>query len=178
MLEIRAEALAELDDVLAVLDDAAAWLQVIGMREQWPASFSADPAWVERFRGWAGLGRVYMAKDADGATVGCFRLEYADPHIWHDDSGRFVYLHSLAVHRRVGGSGVAPAMLDWAWRYATSIGAEELRLDCWAGNDRLVRYYETSSFEPRGKEHLVLDRPGIFGHQDYWVAKFARSCAI
>jgi hypothetical protein len=68
-------------------------------------------------------------------------------------------------------------MLDWALEYSAALGAEELRLDCWAGNERLVQYYEASMFEPRGRHHVVLDEPGIFGHQDYYVARFARRVA-
>jgi len=174
VLEIRAATPNELGDVLGVLDDAAAWLQSIGVREQWPGSFSADPAWVERFTGWTAGGNVFLARDASGIAIGCFRLMREDTLIWQDNTGRHVYLHSLAVRRSAAGSGVASAMLDWELEHAAGLGAEDLRLDCWAGNERLVKYYEASMFEPRGRHHVVLDEPGIFGHQDYHVARFAK----
>jgi GNAT superfamily N-acetyltransferase len=164
----------ELDDVLAVLDDAAAWLQAIGVTEQWPASFSGDPAWVARFSSWVADGRLFIARDAAGAAAGCFRLMPNDRHIWGDDGGANLYLHSLAVRRASAGDGVAAAMLAWACDYAGSHGAEELRLDCWAGNDRLVRYYADAGFEPRGVEHVVEGEGGLWSMPAYWVAKFAR----
>lgn len=173
MLEIRLAAPADLEDVLNVIDDAAAWLQSIGVTEQWPASFSADPAWVARFQRWIGEGRVYCARDGAGAAAGCFRLMPSDLHIWGDDTGGYLYLHSLAVRRSAAGDGVAAAMLGWAREYAASQGAEELRLDCWAGNERLVRYYADAGFEPRGEAHVIDGTGGQWSMKEYWVAKFA-----
>jgi ribosomal protein S18 acetylase RimI-like enzyme len=172
VVEITVAQPHQLDDVLAVLDDAAAWLQAIGVSEQWPPSFSADVAWVERFTGWIAAGYVYLACDADGAAIGCFRLMNEDTSIWQDASGRHVYLHSLAVRRTAAGGDVASAMLDFALQYAAAQGAEELRLDCWAGNQRLVKYYEDAGFEHRGLHHV--DISGAWGKQDYYVAKFAK----
>jgi GNAT superfamily N-acetyltransferase len=102
----------------------------------------------------------------------CFRLVAEDAHIWPHDSKVCLYLHSLAVRRTVAGRSVASTMLDWAVQYATSQGSDELRLDCWAGNNRLRRYYEDAGFEARG-EALVASEAGV-DHQDYYVAKFAK----
>ena len=163
--------------MLGVLDGAAAWLQAIGVSEQWPASFSEDPVWVERFRRWTHDGRVFLARDEGGIAVACFRLMDSDVHIWQDDGSEGnVYLHSLAVRREVAGQGITPVIFDWAVQYAVSRGAEELRLDCWAGNERLVRYYEGAGFEPRGTQHVSEGESGVWDMQEYWVAKFARPC--
>jgi GNAT superfamily N-acetyltransferase len=172
--EVHVASPDELDDVLAVLDEAAAWLQSIGVTQQWPASFSGEPAWAERFQRWLAEGCVYLARDADGIAVGTFRLMPRDVSLWQDDSGRHLYVHSLAVRRSSAGGDVAPLMLAHALEVAASRGAEELRLDCWAGNERLLRYYEDAGFESRGQHHVLLETPGVWGHQDYWVAKFAR----
>jgi GNAT superfamily N-acetyltransferase len=164
----------ELDDVLAVLDDAAAWLQAIGVTGQWPASFSGEPAWVERFRDWAGDGRLFIACDDAGAVVGCFRMMLSDRHIWGDDNGSNLYLHSLAVRRAVASAGIGAAMLTWACDYAARAGVAELRLDCWAGNDRLVRYYTDAGFESRGVALVAEGEGGMRSMPAYWVAKFAK----
>jgi len=174
VFDVRAAGPNELDDVLGVLDDAAAWLQVIGMTEQWPASFSAEPAWVERFTRWTAEGRVFIARDANGVAVGCFRLLDADDHIWTNESGSALYLHSLAVVRRAAGQDVAKAMLDWAVAFAARRGIEELRLDCWAGNERLKRYYVDAGFDPRGEAMVASEPDGENDHKDYYVAKFAK----
>jgi GNAT superfamily N-acetyltransferase len=175
VLDIRPATEAELGDVLSVLDEAAAWLQSIGVTEQWPASFSADAAWVERLRRGIENEQVYVAHDG-GTAQGCFRLLNEDGAIWQDASRRYVYLHSLAVRRASAGRGVATAMLDFAVQVAASHGAEELRLDCWAGNERLMRYYLDAGFELRGQHHVAIDN-GVWGKSDYWVAKFAKRVA-
>jgi GNAT superfamily N-acetyltransferase len=173
-LTIRAAEAHELDDVLGVMDEAAGWLPTVGMGEQWPASFSRDPAWVERFRGWMGQGRVFLARVDDGAAVGCFRLLDADDHMWGDQPARALYLHSLAVRRSAAGQGLGQAMLDWALQHAASTGAEELRLDCWAGNERLKRYYAEAGVEARGETMVASEPEGEHAHRDYRVAKFAK----
>jgi ribosomal protein S18 acetylase RimI-like enzyme len=98
----------------------------------------------------------------------------SDPQIWGDGGNSHLYLHSLAVRRATAGTGVASAMLDWAYEYAASQGAEELRLDCWAGNERLVHYYATAGFEPRGEANIPGEADQLGANRAYWVAKFAK----
>lgn len=155
--------------VLSILTNAGSWLHSIGITEQWPASFLDDPAWGQRFTRWVDQGKVYVAFDANRGVLGCFRLEYADEAIWPGSHGSAVYLHSLAVWRYAAGWGIAAKMLDWAARHAEQRGADELRLDCWAGNQRLLRYYLDAGFEPRGE--VDVDD----GERRYTVARFAKA---
>jgi GNAT superfamily N-acetyltransferase len=83
-------------------------------------------------------------------------------------------LSRLAVSRSVAGQGVAMRLLDWAVDYARSRGKRELRLDCWAGNERLKRFYTDSGFDARGDvESPGLDLSG--GGRSYFVSRFSRS---
>ena len=68
---------------------------------------------------------------------------------------------------------LGPAWLRRCWHgaceHAALRGAGELRLDCWAGNERLKRYYLDAGFEARG-ETEVVDEDG----SRYWVTRFAK----
>jgi GNAT superfamily N-acetyltransferase len=94
----------------------------------------------------------------DGVASGTFRLLETDERVWPEAApGEALYLHSLAVCRSAAGSGLALQMLDWARARARERGCSELRLDCWAGNERLKRYYLEAGFEPRGDITLAFD---------------------
>jgi hypothetical protein len=133
-------AAADLDDVLAVLDDAAAWLDAAGVR-QWPRRFAA--AWVtpaiER-------GETWLVR-AGGRTAGTVTLDWDDP-LWSDLPGRAGYVHRMAVRRWAAGTG--RAILDWAAGQAREHGAAAVRLDCVAANPGLRAYYEAAGFRHRG----------------------------
>ena len=170
-VEVRQARSDELDQVLAVLDDVGAWLVEIGMSEQWPVSFSSSPRWVEAWRRWIGEGRVYVGL-IDSCVVGTFRLHESDEEIWGPDSAKAgVYLHTLAVNRRLAGRGVGLQLLSSAWRCAAERG-RELRLDCWAGNERLRRYYSEAGFEACGEVQVTVVEDGV--ERTYVAARFAR----
>ncbi len=59
-IEVRLALPNELDAVLAVLDEAAAWLQSIGV-QQWPEFFSRDAELVEQTRRFIDAGYFYVA---------------------------------------------------------------------------------------------------------------------
>jgi RimJ/RimL family protein N-acetyltransferase len=177
-VSIRPTTGADLPGVLAVLDDAAAWLHSIGMREQWPRVISEDATWVARLTTFASEGRMYLAFDGD-AAVGTFHLRDdpglgGSPGAWWWPEGALlaqsaVYLFTLAVRRCVAGQGVAGAMLDWAFEAAR--GRERvLRLDCWAGNEKLRRYYAEAGFQHLG-DVAGQASDGRF----YEVSRFQRS---
>jgi hypothetical protein len=153
-LAIAPAARQEAADVFAVLDEAAAYLQQIGVSEQWPPSFSADPAWAVLLRRLVGRGLIQVAHEAGaaGAAVGVFYLgDRPNPD-------------GAAAAR-----GVARAMLDWAAGCATTAGLP-LRLDCWAGNNRLRRFYHEAGCH-KGDVQVTSLRDG----RTYAVSRFERS---
>jgi RimJ/RimL family protein N-acetyltransferase len=167
-LEIRPATPAELDDVLSVLDEAAAWLNSIGVTQQWPTSFSRDASERALVETQLRLGQFHLAY-LDGLAVGVFRLITKDPQAWPEpDAEEALYLHSFAVRRAVAGSDVALNMLAWARGHAAKDGRSELRLDCWAGNARLRRYYASAGFAFRGERSVAMSNGGYFE-----IARFA-----
>lgn len=126
-------------DVLAVLNEAAAWLTDRNIT-QWPARF--DPGWVADE---VARGETWLVV-ADGAVEGTVTLNWADP-LWPDD-GAAGYVHRLIVRRR--GVGLGEAVLTWAENAVRARGRTAVRLDCLTHNVRLCRYYERHGFVLRG----------------------------
>jgi hypothetical protein len=139
----------ELDDVLSVLDDAAAWLQSGGV-VQWPPRF--EPSWVE---GALRRGETWLVRVGEtiSATV---TLDQADS-VWDGPPGRALYVHRMAVRREAAGLG--GAILTWAAGVARERDRESLRLDCVASIARLRGYYEAAGFVHCG-DATVAGAPG------------------
>ena len=131
----------ELEEVVAVLSEAAAWLRALGI-EQWPDPFPA--AWVEPS---IERGETYLARDGD-LVAGTITLRWDDPAFWGEQPPVAGYVHAIAVRREFAGAG--PALLDWADGQVCAEGRELLRLDCRTENARLRRYYEGQGFVHRG----------------------------
>jgi len=140
----------QLDEVLAVLDEAAGWLQERGV-EQWPPRFEAS--WVE---GAVRRGETWLVMTG-GTVSGTVTLDLRDP-VWDDLPGAAaLYVHRMAVRRSAAGLGAAT--LDWSAGVARERGLEALRLDCVASNRRLRAYYEAAGFAHRG-DATVAGAPG------------------
>ena len=140
-MEIRTARSDEIEVVLDVLADAAAWLRERGI-DQWPERFDRDwvmPA-IER-------GETWLA-ESDGDVAGSLVVQWEDPMFWEGyplDAG---YLHRLAVRRP--GTGLGARLLHWAEAHAAAAGKLFLRLDCVAGNEPLRRYYERAGYRRVG----------------------------
>lgn len=138
-LDVRPADPAEAKVVLAVLDEAAAWLSARGIR-QWPTSFRRE--WIEPA---LSNGRVLLAR-LNGTVVGTLTLEWTDP-LWTDD-GAAGYLHRLAVRRAAAGIGAQ--LLGWAGTAVRKCDRRLLRLDCSADNMPLRIYYNRAGFRHVG----------------------------
>jgi ribosomal protein S18 acetylase RimI-like enzyme len=134
---------ADLDTVVSILNEAAGWLHARGIVGQWPRSFAAhDEAKHIAAR------EIYLAR-LDGEAVGTLKLLWSDPEVWGDTPDDAGYVHGLAVRRSVAGRGIALYMLRWAEGIVAAAGRRFLRLDCWAKNIELCRYYERAGFTSR-----------------------------
>lgn len=163
--------LAELDDVdvvLALLSEAAAWTASIGF-PNWPARFSRDLV----MRGVAG--HTLHVAEADGSIIATMTLQWSDAMFWGerpDDAG---YVHRLVVRRDRAGAGLGATLIDWAAQQVRASDRARLRLDVSADNLPLCSYYESLGFEHRG------DAQGEFAQPDggvrHWKARlYEREC--
>ncbi len=140
-MRIRRARPDEIEVVLAVLADAAAWLRARGV-EQWPDQFPTD--WVTPA---IEAGETWLA-ELDGRIIGSLVEQWDDPLFWAGYPSDAGYLHRLAVHRHGGGLGAR--LLLWAEDHAAGEGKTYLRLDCVASNESLRAYYERAGYDHVG----------------------------
>jgi GNAT superfamily N-acetyltransferase len=153
-LDIRRAVDGDVEEVIDILAESAAWLKTRGM-VQWPDRFDQAliAATVER-------DELFVAADA-GLTVATVTLQWSDPMFWGErDDAAFV--HRLAVRRSHAGIGLR--LLDWAKQQTMLNGRQFLSLDCLATNARLRRYYEDLGFRPVGEVSGPSDHPHSAAH--------------
>jgi ribosomal protein S18 acetylase RimI-like enzyme len=158
-LDVRRAGLADVDEIVAVLSEAARWLLSRGIR-QWP-----DPFPRERVERLVRRGDFYLAR-LGREPVATLALQWSDPTFWGEQPDDAGYVHALAVRRTQAGRGLGARLLDWAEAEVVASGREFLRLDCLAENDALRRHYEGQGFEPRGE--VAVD--------DLVAMRFERRC--
>ncbi|GGM84170.1 hypothetical protein GCM10012275_63520 [Longimycelium tulufanense] len=150
------------DQVLALLDEAAAWLRSRGIH-QWPERFTGRDDWrAKRIRAYIAAGQTYVVR-ADTALVACFTLSGADPHFahgWPDGPDNALYIYRMAVRRTWAGLDLGGRILDWAGARATTLDYRWLRLDCHRDNTALQRYYQARGFELVGTVVSTIDPTG------------------
>jgi GNAT superfamily N-acetyltransferase len=140
---------ADAGRLVALFDDAVAWLVARGQTGQWGSEpFSARPNTVERVRDWAASGGLWFAID-DATDAGAIVLGSAHDYIPPADVPELYVLVLLtaASHRN---RGVGGRLIAHAADLARAQGADQLRIDCWAGVDALPAVYERLGFTRTG----------------------------
>jgi hypothetical protein len=115
---------ADVDAVLALLNEASAWLIGRGI-QQWPSPFPRTV--VERD---LKTHAVWLAT-IDGRPIATASTLTSDPMFWGDQPDSAWYLHRLARCRDVSGGG--RQLLRWVELQATRSGVKYVRLDCGVG---------------------------------------------
>lgn len=134
---------ARLDDLPAVLDlltEAARWARDRGVERWWEVPFPEGRVRPGLLRG------EVVVVERDHAPVATLTLTREDPLMWGEEPPVAGYLHRLASRRSLAGRGLGAAMIDWADAEVGRWGRGQLRLDCLAANDGLVRYYLAQGF--------------------------------
>src|SRR5690606_13704363 len=78
----------------------------------------------------------------DGTIAIVFTIRTEDAVIWrHHENGDAVYLHRIVVNPQFKGQRMFGHITDWAIEYCKQHGLKYVRMDTWANNPNLIRYY-------------------------------------
>jgi GNAT superfamily N-acetyltransferase len=139
--------------VVAMFDEAVAWLVDRGQTGQWGATpFSERPGISERVHGFRVGGGLHIA-ERRGRPVGVLVVgaapAYAPPAPVPE-----LYIILLLSSRRLAGRGIGGALVSRAVELGYEGNAEILRVDCWAHAPGLVRWYEKQGFSRSSRFEL------------------------
>jgi GNAT superfamily N-acetyltransferase len=145
--------------VMRLFDDAVRWLNDRGVAEQWGTEpFSASRERLRTGLDWVASGGTVLATRS-GVPAGALVLGSASSYVPGPEVPE-VYVVGLVGARVPEARGAGAHLLSFARDVAWAAGAEQLRVDCYAGGDgALVRFYESQGFE-RLDGFRVGDWPG------------------
>jgi GNAT superfamily N-acetyltransferase len=132
---------ARVEDIPALqtlFEEAIAWQKEKGM----PTFSTLSASFLEQE---IQKGAVYVAEEND-RIVGSVSLYEADDRIWDGDSASALYIHRLVSLRGAEGRGVGASLVLWSRQKAAAMGKQWLRVDCWASNEELCRFYDRQGF--------------------------------
>jgi GNAT superfamily N-acetyltransferase len=144
-VRIRRGGPADAEHVIALFDEAVAWMVARGQTGQWgERPMSENERMVARVTDWASTGELWMTY-VDGVPAGAMVLGERAGHV-HPVEEPEVYVELLLSSRRLAGNRIGARLLEYAVRLTRERGVELLRVDCWAGAPRLVAFYEAQGF--------------------------------
>jgi GNAT superfamily N-acetyltransferase len=140
-ITVRRAAAADVTMVDAMIREAAAWVDALGVVMWEDGELEADRSAAE-----VNAGMFHLAL-IDGEIAGAVRFQLEDALFWPDrPAGEAAFVHRLVVRRAFKGRGVARALLEWARGHAAAHGRGLLRLDCDANRPKLRALYESCGF--------------------------------
>jgi GNAT superfamily N-acetyltransferase len=141
-VHIRPATFSDLENISAILQEAARWLEDRGM-PLWRENELAP----ERIAGEVAAGLFVLAEVA-GDAAATMMFQFSDPDFWPDvPPEESAFVHRLAVRRKYAGGQVSTALLDWAVGQTRRLGRRYLRLDCVADRPSLRAVYERYGFQ-------------------------------
>ena len=131
--------------MIAMFDEAIAWLVERGQTGQWGATpFSERPGIRERVYGFKVGGGLHIA-ERKGEPVGVLVVGPAPGYVPPAPVPE-LYIILLLSSRRLMGQGIGAVLVSKAIEVAYERNAEILRVDCWAHAPGLVHWYEKQGF--------------------------------
>jgi protein-tyrosine phosphatase len=151
-ITIRRAQASDATAVVALRDEAAAWLLGRGIQQWQPGEVSPDDV-----LGWLATGRVYIA-ELDRALVGSVRLAWTDVEVWGEQPPDAGYVQALVTARASAGRGLGPRLLHHGEAVIARSGRPLARLSCSRGNAGLESFYAAAGYTEVGSR--TFDRPG------------------
>ena len=137
----------DLERYLDLLEESAEWLHSRGFGKLAPGTYRRN---AHYFRESIARGEVHLAF-LDDEIAGTLRLVAEDPTVWPEAGDDALYVHNLIVRRPWSGRGLGRQLLMWAEERAATVRKTWVRLDCFADNLILRKYYENAGFVDRGE---------------------------
>ena len=150
-VRIRPGIAADAPLLLALFDEAVAWLVARGQPGQWGTTpWSQRASAVGHVKTWArGPGLRIAEEESGAAPLGALVLGAHPPHVEPIDEPER-YVEALVTSRQHAGRGIGARLVTAAADEARAAGAAVLRVDCWAGAPPLVAWYERQGFARSG----------------------------
>ncbi|RYY87399.1 MAG: GNAT family N-acetyltransferase [Chitinophagaceae bacterium] len=139
--------------------------------------------------GWEKIDEAFIRADleqgllykisSDNRLVAAFCTCYSDPLIWREmERGDAFYLHRLVIDPVLRGGRMFERVLQWALEHARQKGLSNIRMDTWADNEKLIRYYEGYGFR-FVEAYQTPDDPALpVQHRKLNVALLERSISL
>lgn len=159
-MRIRRGGTADIPAVMAMGDEAVAWMVARGNTGQWGTEpWSANPRRRESITRYVDHGELWLA-EPDGVPAGALITSSGPPDYVDAADEPELYVTLLITSRRQAGQGVGARLLAHARTLAEQRGLRLLRVDCHrAPDESLIRYYERNGFT-RVRPFTVGDWPG------------------
>jgi GNAT superfamily N-acetyltransferase len=148
-VKIRRGGPGDAEAILAMMDEAVAWLVANGRSGQWGTEpFSHIPRRAASIAEMTRTDTLWIAED-DGVPAGAMATSPRPmPYISPVDEPE-LYITLLVTSRAFAGRGVGSALLTHVRAEAQRLGVGLVRVDCYAGSDgALVAYYVRNGFTP------------------------------
>lgn len=84
----------------------------------------------------------------DNEILAVFAILQSDELIWQNrELNSSLYLHRIVAQPKMKGQKLFKYILDWCIALAKSTKKNSIRMDTWADNEKLLRYYHTFGFK-------------------------------
>ena len=112
---------------------------------------------TNNYTGWNSYDAAYIKEDvrkelllkivAENKMLCIFSICYSDPIIWRSrERGDAIYLHRIVLNRVFKNEKAFKKVLEWAIGHARERQLQYIRMDTWAENDKIIRYYTSYGF--------------------------------
>jgi GNAT superfamily N-acetyltransferase len=150
-LELRRASASNLDVIIGVIEDVAAWLR-LQKTDQWDRPWPNQEERDDRIKKDLNREKTWIAWDGDTAAA-TITTDWAEDLRWPEQLRRYpaVYIQRLVVRRPYAGKSLGAELLDWAGRNGQrDHGAAWIRVSAWTTNQGLHAYYKRQGFRPCG----------------------------
>lgn len=146
-MKIREAANSDIDTIMRLRREAAAWLATQGT-DQWSSAGLDEPVFRDRVSQSVKSRETWMALDHTDTVIGTVGLDdWCDTGQWtSDEQQSALFVHRMIIDRNHAGQQHGHQLLQWADYVALARAKNWLRLDAWTTNDKLHRYYQGEGF--------------------------------